>query len=225
MDPLPAAGLAAAAGFLCGSVPFSWLAVRMRGGGDLRTLGSGNVGATNASRVLGRGWFPVLFGLDASKGAAAVLLAGSLGPGGAGGGWVPVAGALGAVLGHLFPPWLGFRGGKAVATGAGTLAVLHPLAAGAGLLGFLAAAGATRFVSLGSVVAAGVAAGTASWLGRGRPAGERLPLESFLWALAVLVLLRHLPNLRRISAGTEPRIGSRPASAADDPGKEPPRAP
>jgi glycerol-3-phosphate acyltransferase PlsY len=225
MDLLPAAGLAAAAGYLCGSVPFSWLLVRGRTGRDLRTEGSGNVGATNAARVLGRGWFPLLVALDAVKGAGAVLLAGLIGGPPEGAGWVPVSAAVGAVLGHLLPAWLRFRGGKAVATGAGILAVLHPAAVVAGFAGFLVTAALFRFVSLGSVVAAVAAAGCASWLGRGSPVAERLPVESFLWLLAVLVLLRHLPNLRRIAAGSEPRIFVRGAAPPPPDGKEPPRAP
>jgi glycerol-3-phosphate acyltransferase PlsY len=208
MDLAAAAGCAAAAGFLCGSVPFSWIAVRARRGVDLRTVGSGNPGATNAARVLGRRWFPILFSLDAAKGAAAVLAAGAIaGAAGAEPAWPRTAAALGAVLGHVFPPWLGFRGGKAVATGAGAVAALSPLAAGAGLGVFLLLAAAFRFVSLGSVGAALAAASMQTWvLARGRTEAERLPLESFLWALAGLVLLRHLPNLVRIVRGTEPRI-------------------
>ena len=228
MEPLPAAGVAAAVGYLCGSLPFSWIAVRVVAGKDLRTVGSGNVGATNASRVLGGGWFPVLFLLDAGKGAGAVGLAGALAAEGSGASWVHVVGALGAVLGHLFPAWLGFRGGKAVATGAGTLAVLHPAAAAAGCGAFLLAGAVCGVVALGAVGAGGTAAAAASWLGRGSPAAERLPVESFLWILAVVVLLRHVPNLRRIAAGTEPRIGSRTAASPADEGnagKEPPRAP
>jgi len=208
MEPDAAAGLAAAAGFLCGSIPFSWIAVRALRGADLRTQGSGNVGATNAARVLGRRWFPLLFALDAAKGAGSVALAGWIaGDASPGQGWVRCAGALGAVLGHVFPPWLGFRGGKAVATGAGAVAALSPIAACAGLGTFLLLAAAFRFVSLGSVGAAvAVAAMQASLLGRGRTGAERLPVESLLWGMAALVLVLHLPNLRRIAAGTEPRI-------------------
>lgn len=208
MDPEAAAGLAAAAGFLCGSIPFTWTAVRALRGVDLRTIGSGNVGATNAARVLGRRWFPVLFGLDAAKGAASVLIAGWIaGAAGAEADWVRPAGALGAVLGHVFPPWLGFRGGKAVATGAGAVAALSPLAASTGLGTFLLLAAAFRYVSLASVGSGLAVAAVQAWaLGRGRTAAERLPLETFFWVLAALVLVRHLPNLSRIAAGTEPRI-------------------
>jgi glycerol-3-phosphate acyltransferase PlsY len=221
MDPASAAGIALAAGYLCGSVPFAWILVRARTGTDLRRSGSGNVGATNAARVLGRGWFAPLFALDAAKGAGAVLLAGLL-PAAASGeaaGWVPVAGAAGAVLGHSFPAWLGFRGGKAVATGAGTLLALAPAAAAGGLLAFLAAAAAWRFVSLGSVAAAGAALlveAAVPWRPGGPPEGARLPVVAFLSLLFLLVLAKHVPNLRRIAAGTEPRIGGPGAAAPGD---------
>jgi len=227
MDPLPAAGLAAGAGYLCGSIPFSWAAVRLRAGKDLRTVGSGNVGATNASRVLGRAWFPVLFALDFAKGAVPVLLAGmlcghlhpladSL--------WIRCAAGAAAVLGHLFPLWLGFRGGKGVATGAGVVAVLAPGSFGAGVAVFLLVLAVSRFVSLASVAGAVAAA---AWLlpsHRTSPVGEILPVGLLLGALAAAVVLRHAPNLRRIAAGTEPRIlAGTPPPPAD--GKEPPRVP
>jgi glycerol-3-phosphate acyltransferase PlsY len=212
MGPAAAAGAAAAAGYLCGSVPFAWIVVRARTGADLRRTGSGNVGATNAARVLGRRWFPALFALDAAKGAGAVLLAGFLGDlellDHTSGEWTRAAAALGAVLGHAFPVWLGFKGGKAVATGAGALLAWSPIVAGAGLAAFVLVAALWRFVSLGSVAAALAAAAAGSWLaGRGRPGDERLPLTAFVWTLAAVVVVLHLPNLRRIAQGTEPRLG------------------
>jgi glycerol-3-phosphate acyltransferase PlsY len=200
MDLLPAAGIALAAGYLLGSIPFSWIAVKVRTGQDLRTVGSGNAGATNAARVLGRGWFVPLFLLDAGKGAGAAALAPLL----VGGPWIPVSAATGAILGHILCPWLGFRGGKAVATGAGALAVLSPLSALGGLLGFGLAAGIGRFVSLGSVVAALAVVATQSLATE-----DGTPVRVFAVLLAVVVVLKHIPNLRRIAAGTEPRIGER----------------
>lgn len=202
MDLLPASGIALAAGYLLGSIPFSWIAVKARTGKDLRTIGSGNAGATNAARVLGRGWFlPVLL-LDAGKGAGAVLLAGTL----ADGDWVRIAGAAGAILGHILCPWLGFRGGKAVATGAGVLVVLSPWAIAGGVAAFLLAAAVWRYVSLGSVAAAaGVCA--AQFIAAPDPG----PIHGFIVLLALVVVWKHIPNLRRMAAGTEPRIfGDRP---------------
>ncbi len=217
MDTLPAAGLAAGAGYILGSVPFSWLAVRLRTGKDLRTLGSGNVGATNAARALGRGWFPLLFALDFGKGALPVLFADPVfhPPSREVEAWVRVAAGMGAVLGHMFPFWLRFRGGKGVATGAGAVFGMAPGSCAAGLLAFLVAAAVSRFVSLGSVVGAAAAPAAFAFLSRGSPPAQRIPIGAFLLLLTGFVLVKHLPNLRRIAAGTEPRIF----------GKEPPLAP
>jgi glycerol-3-phosphate acyltransferase PlsY len=222
MDSLSAAGAAGAAGYLVGSIPFAWIAVRWRTGRDLRREGSGNVGATNASRILGRPWFLALFILDASKGAVAVLLGGALPTEG----WLPVlpalAGAVGAILGHLLPVWLGFRGGKAVATGAGALAILSPVAAAAGLLAFAATATIFRYVSLGSIVGAAAAAAAEWRMFTGTDYGDvwnRYAILAFVALLALVVILKHVPNLRRIAAGTEPRIGGDPADAKEDSGE------
>jgi glycerol-3-phosphate acyltransferase PlsY len=217
MDPLPAAGVALAGGFLSGSIPFAWIAVRLRKGIDLRTQGSGNVGATNAARFLGRGWFPVIFALDFAKGALPVLAAGAVLSGGGGEdmAWAPAAAGVGAILGHVFPPWLGFRGGKGVATGAGAAFGLAPLACAAGLAGFALAAGLFRFVSLGSAV--GAIAGIAAHLlfPGDATAAERRPATVFLTVLCAFVLVKHVPNFRRIAAGTEPRIFAKPAAAGE----------
>ncbi len=198
MDLLPASGLALAAGYLLGSIPFSWIAVKARTGKDLRAEGSGNAGATNASRVLGGGWFLPLLLLDAGKGAGAVALAPLLD----GDPWIPVSAATGAILGHVLCPWLGFRGGKAVATGAGALAVLSPFAALAGLVGFAVGAGTTGTVSMGSVAAALCALGWELVL-----LDTATPRKCFVMLLGAVVVLKHIPNLRRFAAGTEPRIG------------------
>jgi len=227
MDAFPAAGLAAAVGYACGSIPFAWIAVRVLKGVDVRTLGSGNVGATNAARALGRPWFLLVFALDAAKGFAPVALAGPLfhPPAGEAQAWVPAAAATAAILGHLFPVWLRFRGGKGVATGAGAVLGMAPAACAVGLAAFVAVAGISRMMSLGSVAAA-VAAPLAFvfFLNEGGSPAQRVPVGAFLVTLAILVLVRHVPNFRRIAAGTEPRIGQRPA-AAPPPAKENPRAP
>jgi acyl-phosphate glycerol 3-phosphate acyltransferase len=210
MDPLPAAALAAAGGYLCGSIPFAYLAVRWRKGVDLRSLGSGNVGATNAARVLGNAWFPLLFALDFAKGAAPVLLAAVLLPqprdAPAASLRVQSAAAAGAILGHLFPFALGFRGGKGVATGAGALVLIAPFACAAGAIAFAVVAGVSRFVSLGSVVAAIAAPALFLWFSRGEPADRLLPVALLVCGLGAVIVAKHVPNLRRIAAGTEPRI-------------------
>jgi glycerol-3-phosphate acyltransferase PlsY len=209
MDLAPAAGIALAGGYLCGSVPFAWLAVKLLRGIDLRTVGSGNVGATNASRVLGRGWFPVVFVLDFVKGAlplllAAVLLCRREEP--AASLWIRSAAGAGAILGHLFPFALRFRGGKGVATGAGVLLMIAPIALAAGLGTFAVVALASRFVSLASVAGALVAAPLFLWFHGDRPPDQLLPVALLVCVLAALIVVKHVPNLRRIAAGTEPRI-------------------
>ena len=222
MDLLPSAGIALGIGYLLGSVPFAWLLVRARKGIDLRTVGSGNVGATNASRVLGAGWFPLLFVLDFGKGLAPVLLADPLfAPSRDAAAWVRAAAGLGAVLGHALPFALGFRGGKGVATGTGVVFAMAPLSSVVALAAFLATAGVSRFVSLGSVAGAVAACASYPALSRGVPREEALPVGIFLVALLLFVVGKHVPNLRRIAAGTEPRIFAGPAAPA---GQDPPRA-
>jgi acyl phosphate:glycerol-3-phosphate acyltransferase len=200
----PAALLALA--YLLGSLPFAFLVVRLRTGRDLRDLGSGNAGATNAMRAAGVGAGVISLALDFGKGVAAVILARSLGA-------TPEVVALCAgtvVLGHVYPVFLGFRGGKGVATAAGALGTLAPAAAALSALAFLVVVAWKRYVSLGSVVAAATfpifvfLAGIAGWLPAPRP--------SFVATSAlvpVLVIFKHRENLRRLLAGVEPRLGER----------------
>ena len=216
MDILPAAGLAAAAGYLCGSVPFAYLAVRLRTGKDLRREGSGNVGATNASRLLGRGWFFLIFGLDFAKGALPVLLAAILFRDSTGeipheafksaSLWVRCAAGAGALLGHLHPVWLGFRGGKAVATGAGVLALLVPDVCGVGLLVGVTVLLLSRYVSVASIAGAVAATAWLFWSRRAYPGDQMLPVGLLVGSFAAVVVVRHIPNMARIAAGTEPRL-------------------
>ena len=181
--------------YLLGSVPFGVLITRALGLGDLRAIGSGNIGATNVLRTGNKGAAAATLLLDAGKGAAAVLIARHL----AGESAALVAG-FAAFLGHLFPVWLGFRGGKGVATFLGTMLALAWPAGIAACLTWLAAAFAFRFSSLAALVAA---ASTPLWLWAfGRPDAVWLGL-----ALAALVFVRHHANIRRLLAGTEPRIG------------------
>ena len=181
--------------YLLGSVPFGVLVTRALGLGDLRAIGSGNIGATNVLRTGNKGAAAATLVLDAGKGALAVLVARAV----AGEQAAMVAG-LAAFLGHLFPVWLGFRGGKGVATFLGTMLALAWPAGIAACLTWLAAALAFRRSSLAALVAA---ASTPVWLwvfGWG----------DAVWlgvALAVLVFVRHHANIRRLIAGTEPRIG------------------
>src|SRR6478752_3473597 len=147
--------LALVAAYLIGAIPFGWLIARARGV-DLFHAGSGNIGATNVGRVLGRKYGLLVFALDFAKGAVPVAITGRLPTGLDEALGLPdalrVGVALSAFLGHLFPVYLGFRGGKGVATGAGTVFVLVPGPAALAVLAWAAVVGATRTVSLGSVV-------------------------------------------------------------------------
>lgn len=189
--------LAALAGYLAGSVPFGVLVARALGLGDLRRIGSGNIGATNVLRTGHRGAALATLLLDAGKGAAAVLAARALLAEDA----AQTAGAA-AFLGHLFPVWLSFRGGKGVATFLGLLlALAWPVGLGA-CATWAGVAAAFRISSLAALAAAASAPVWALALGREETA-------ALAAALALLVWIRHRANLARLIAGTEPRIGGR----------------
>lgn len=204
MPPL-AYVLTALGAYLLGSVPFGYLAARLRGI-DLRTVGSGNIGATNAMRVLGRPVGVAVFLLDALKGwAAVVLLPLALGAPGPGVGLRILAGAC-AVLGHNYTCWLRFQGGKGIATTAGVLYGLMPLTGLATTGAFFVGLAATRIVSVGSLAAAVALPASAWWLEADRR------LFALALALGLLAIFRHRGNLRRLLAGTEPRLGQKPAA-------------
>ena len=194
---MPAMLLAAGLGYLLGSVPFGVVITRALGLGDLRKIGSGNIGATNVLRTGHKGAALATLLLDSGKGAIAVLLARALGGEGA----ALVAGAA-AFLGHLFPVFLGFRGGKGVATFLGTLIALSwPIGLMACGLWLLTAA-VTRISSLSALVAAAGAPVLALGFG-----ARGLALAALF--MAALIFLRHRANIARLLAGTEPRIGRR----------------
>jgi acyl-phosphate glycerol 3-phosphate acyltransferase len=184
-------------------VPFGYLVARARGV-DILKVGSGNIGATNVSRVLGRRFGLAVFVLDCMKGALPAALAqGVAGPA------AGVTAGLAAFLGHLFPIWLGFRGGKGVATGAGVVAVLVPAPAAMAVIAWAAVASASRYVSLASVAAALVIA--AVQLALPDAFGpERAVLTAFCLAAALLVVVKHAKNLARLARGTENRLADTP---------------
>jgi acyl phosphate:glycerol-3-phosphate acyltransferase len=185
----------AAAGYLLGSIPFGLLLTRTAGLGDIRTIGSGNIGATNVLRTGNKPLAAATLLLDAIKGAAAALI--GLHLSGINGMFL---GGLAAVVGHMFPVWLKFRGGKGVATGFGVLfAAAWPAGLGAGLI-WLATARLSRLSSAGAL-AAFAAAPVLAWFA----AGPEIALLALL--IATLVFVRHEANIRRLLAGTEPRIG------------------
>lgn len=194
------------ASYLCGSFPSGYLAGRMRGV-DLRREGSGNVGATNALRVLGKGWGYGVFVMDALKGFLGVrvtfLIAASMSPG-----WeIPagVVGAVGTVLGHNFPVWLGFRGGKGISTSAGVMLALFPIWVFlSGIVAWGLVFSMTRYVSLASLAAslALPVSSAALWV-YGRCEGL---LVATAGLMCLLAFWRHRPNIARLATGTEKRF-------------------
>jgi acyl-phosphate glycerol 3-phosphate acyltransferase len=214
MSPAVAAVVLPAAAYLVGALPFGYLVGRLRGV-DLFKEGSGNIGATNAGRVLGRRFGILVFVLDFLKGAvpvaAVVPLAGALAPGAETALGPPdvlrVAAAGLAFLGHLFPVYLGFRGGKGVATGAGTVFVLVPGPAALAVLTWAVVVLATRIVSLGSLAAVTILV-AARLVGTPTPfAADALPVTLYLIVGSGFVVVKHRGNVARLVAGSESRIG------------------
>ncbi|MEY4239670.1 MAG: glycerol-3-phosphate 1-O-acyltransferase PlsY [Pseudomonadota bacterium] len=188
--------IALALGYALGSIPFGLILTSLSGAGDLRSIGSGNIGATNVLRTGRKGIAAATLLLDLLKALVAVLLARHFWPG------HEALAALGAILGHCFPVWLRFKGGKGVASMMGaSLALAWPIGAAYAVtwLGLLAI---TRISSLAGMVAAIVAPVAAWWLGHDDYA-------LVLAAIAVLVLILHRGNIQRLLAGTEPRLGSK----------------
>jgi glycerol-3-phosphate acyltransferase PlsY len=196
-SPTGALLIVAILGYLLGSIPFGVLITRAMGLGDLRQIGSGNIGATNVLRTGNKGAAAATLLLDAAKGGVAVLIARALvGPDAA-----QVAG-LTAFLGHLYPVWLNFRGGKGVATFLGTLLALAWPVGLAACATWAVTAAITRISSLSALVAAAL---SPVWL---LLFGYR-DMVVLALLLAALVFVRHKANIARIRAGTEPRIGAR----------------
>jgi acyl phosphate:glycerol-3-phosphate acyltransferase len=188
--------------YLIGSVPFGVILTRLGGAGDLRQIGSGNIGATNVLRTGRKGLALATLVFDILKGALPVWLGYRFfGPD------IAVVAGLGAVVGHCFPVWLKFRGGKGVATACGVVATLTPLVAVIVLALFIAIAWLTRYVSLASILAAAAAGPVAFWLGHFQPGQLYL-------ALALLIVIKHAGNIRRLLRGEESKLGgaSRPTS-------------
>jgi glycerol-3-phosphate acyltransferase PlsY len=198
--------------YLLGSVPFGLIVARLFKGIDIRQHGSKNIGATNVARVCGRGWGIAVFALDMVKGALPVAAwAWSRDVQGWAGGLAeqaPVFAGFGAILGHVFPLYLGFRGGRGVATAAGVFLVLTPAAAGIALATWALFAAAFRYVSLASIFAS-LSLAVAHALVDTRAFDARLPVTVFVAAVVALVILRHVPNIRRLIAGTEHKIGAK----------------
>ncbi len=205
------------AGYLAGSIPFGYLLGRLLLGVDVRTVGSGNIGATNVARAGGRKLGVVVVLLDAAKAIVPILVAREVlwypavaenlqrgtayadGPGPRPYAWV-VAVAIAAFVGHLFPVWLRFKGGKGVATAFGIFLVLAPWGALAGAVAWGLAYGATRLSSVGSLAGTAVCAAVTFALN-----GARSPVSWAGLVLALLIVLRHRENIRRLISGEEKR--------------------
>jgi glycerol-3-phosphate acyltransferase PlsY len=206
--------LSLAGGYLLGSIPFGLIAAKLKGV-DIRRHGSGNIGATNVWRVCGwRCGLPV-FVLDVLKGVAAVVLARWLATKFSGdAAWCGIGAAMACILGHSFPVWLRFKGGKGVATSLGVFLGLMPLASVSALALWVVVFKATGYVSLASIAAAvalpltAILAQAGGW-GHGWSAGW--PAAGFAAVAGVLVIVRHRANIARLRAGTENRFGRKEA--------------
>jgi glycerol-3-phosphate acyltransferase PlsY len=186
-------------GYLAGSVPFAFLLAR-GAGIDVRFTGSGNVGAANVMRTTGTRRAILVMALDVAKGALAVVLASVVVHAGV---TLTALAAAAAVVGHIYPVWLRFHGGKGVAVAAGVFAVLTPLATALAAALFLVIVALTRYISLGSI-AATVALPPAAWI-----TGEPVAVVFAAAGSGALILFRHRGNIRRLREGTERRMGAR----------------
>jgi acyl-phosphate glycerol 3-phosphate acyltransferase len=221
MPPLLAAGLLVATAYLVGSIPVGYLVGRARGVNLFRE-GSGNIGATNAGRILGRKYGILVFALDFLKGAVPVTavepVARSIDPSIieslAVSQLLPVGAALAAFLGHLFPVFLGFHGGKGVATGAGTVAVLVPGPFALALISWLLVVLCTRIVSLGSLIAALVLSAVRLLVSPEPFGRSAIAVTLFCLVGSLLVIWKHRTNITRLFDGTESRIGDFPMRRA-----------
>src|SRR5690242_16434420 len=197
MSPALVSVLAFAFGYLLGSIPFGLLITRAAGGPDVRTIGSGNIGATNVLRTGRRGLAAATLVCDALKGTAAVIVGAYIG-----GPEAAIVAAIGAFLGHLFPIWLGFKGGKGVATYIGLLIGLFWPAAIAFCVVWLIVAVVTRYSSVSALIASIAIPVLFWWLGH--PA-----LAELFALLTVLLWFMHRANIQRLLAGTEGKIGAK----------------
>ena len=190
--------ISASTGYLLGSIPFGYLLVRRFRKEDIRTTGSGNIGATNVARTSPLLGVATLL-LDALKGMAAVWIAFALFPGNR---TIAFLAAFAAVCGHIFPVWLGFRGGKGVATGLGSFLLLTPMAIILSVAIFVLMAALFRYVALASIVAAAALPLLAMVIKK----GESPAAIGLLAAAALMIIVKHHSNIRRMLNGTEPKL-------------------
>ena len=197
-------------GYLLGSIPFGLVLTRLAGMGDIRQIGSGNIGATNVLRTGNKALAAATLLLDGAKGALAVLLAQMFGPD------MAVLAGAGAFLGHLFPVWLKFKGGKGVATALGILLAMSPAVGALACLTWLVAAAASRRSSVGSLASIGLSPAYAWYGGDVQQAIGLSPAYAWTWGdvqqaelclfLALVIVVRHHANILRLIKGQEPKI-------------------
>jgi len=191
--------IAIAAAYLIGSIPFALILARRYGAADLRRVGSGNLGAANVMRASGTAAGVIVALLDMAKGAASVWIAEQIEPGPL----APAAAGVAAIVGHIYPIWLRFRGGKGVATACGVFSMLTPLALPPALAIFTVAVWVTKYISLGSVLASVALPPLAYALGGSAPS------VIAACAASAIILFRHRANVGRLRTGTERRLGVR----------------
>lgn len=213
-----------ATAYLCGSLPFGLLVARTVAGVDIREKGSGNIGATNVGRVLGAKWGIAVLLLDALKGLLPVALIPRLFADGDSGAFVllQVLAGVATVVGHMFPVWLKFRGGKGVATSLGVVVVLTPFGSLAAFGGFALCMLASRIVALSSIVAAVVFAVGQMFILQPNPfAFEKLPLSVFSLAVPALIVIQHRSNIARLVRGEEKQFQfGKPKDNDESPGDD-----
>lgn len=194
--------------YLLGSIPFGFLIVKLKSGSDIRETGSGGTGATNVTRKAGKGAGVITLLLDALKGVAAVLVARWL-TGEAGTSWVVAGSAVLAVVGHCFPIWLKFKAGKGVATGLGVFLAIVPWAVLAAAIVFVVVVWRTRFISLGSILAAAFVPlwvwAMHTWV---EPISNFPPIITALFASSAIIIAKHHENIERLIAGKENKFAS-----------------
>jgi glycerol-3-phosphate acyltransferase PlsY len=194
--------LCLAVSYLLGAIPFGLLVGKLTKGIDIRQFGSGNIGASNVLRTLGPGPALLVFVLDTAKGFAAVEICRRLGLGE----WWIVAGGLLSVFGHTFSVFLGFKGGKGVATALGVIIGLSPVIAAVGFGIWVVLVAMTRYISVASITAAvSVPVQMALWRSMETPG----PYLALACVAAAAIVVKHIPNIRRLAKGTEPRFGQK----------------
>jgi acyl phosphate:glycerol-3-phosphate acyltransferase len=220
--------LACLAAYFAGSIPFGLLIGKLVFGIDIREKGSGNIGATNVSRTFGAKWGIICLVLDALKGllpAWLIPLGVASTSAAASPELVGVLAGLSTIVGHMFPCWLKFKGGKGVATSLGVVLILGPIGSAAGFVAFVLCTAMFRIIALSSITAAVVFGASQLIVLRPDPFGESLPLALFSLAVPALIIVRHKGNIGRLWRGEEPKFTFGSAKKADTPPEAPPEDP